>query len=467
MKINPPDPIVDEKEPFKEALFGRQKFGESLTALLRNVEDNLVVFIDAPWGEGKTTFARMWLAHLRDQKLEAIYFDAYAADYHDDPFVSFSGEIVSFAKENLEPKKALLATDEFKKKAVEVGKKMAGLAFKVGIRAATMGIVAGKHLKEAKEIAAESLKGIGEIGSEIIEKSIANYAEEKDSLRKFKNSLKKLAAIFREEHGFPLTIVVDELDRCRPDFALELLERIKHLFDVKGVAFVLLVNRNQIESYIRTIYGQTVDAHSYLLKFANVFLDLPKQLPPFPSEYAKTHETYCDQLFEYHGLNDGTEERRHLNDAMVIFSLHFDLTLREIERSFSTVVLFYVSLVPGGLADEHLIPLLSVIKIKRPSLFKKLKTGTLSSQDFLQETSLDKLKAGMHTRLHSEWIASLIDFCLMTDSELQTALSTAKGTHPSLSTIYRYYSPRLIRLKRNDLIPYFCSRLEQFDLKSK
>jgi len=62
---------------------------------------------------------------------------------------------------------------------------------------------------------------------------------------------------------------VDELDRCRPDFALGLLERIKHLFDVEGIAFVLLVNRSQIEGYIRTVYGNA-DAEAYLLKFGSL-----------------------------------------------------------------------------------------------------------------------------------------------------------------------------------------------------
>jgi len=72
--------------------------------------------------------------------------------------------------------------------------------------------------------------GVSEIGADIIEKKIEGYTAEKDSLKSFKKSLAKLAALIREEQGFPLTIIVDELDRCRPDFALSLLERIKHLF---------------------------------------------------------------------------------------------------------------------------------------------------------------------------------------------------------------------------------------------
>jgi len=107
----------------------------------------------------------------------------------------------------------------------------------------------------------------------VIEKKIEHYAEEKDALKSFKENLVKLAAKVRKKQKFPLTIIVDELDRCRPDFALGLLERIKRLFDVEDVAFVLLVNRTQIEGYIRTVYGN-VDADAYLLKFGSLFVDL-------------------------------------------------------------------------------------------------------------------------------------------------------------------------------------------------
>jgi predicted KAP-like P-loop ATPase len=87
--INPPKAIVDEKNPFEHALFGREQFAKSLTNLLRNVSENLVVFVNAPWGAGKTTFSEMWRADLRLQKLDVIYFDSSAADYFDDPFVFF------------------------------------------------------------------------------------------------------------------------------------------------------------------------------------------------------------------------------------------------------------------------------------------------------------------------------------------------------------------------------------------
>ena len=65
----------------------------------------------------------------------------------------------------------------------------------------------------------------------------------------------------------PLVIIIDELDRCRPLFALSLLERVKHLFLVEGVSFVFVTNMPQIEAVVAGTYGANTDAKIYLEKF--------------------------------------------------------------------------------------------------------------------------------------------------------------------------------------------------------
>src|SRR5690242_375000 len=142
MRIQPPEVEVPDAEPFKNALFGRKTFGLELTSLLRNIEDSIVLFVNAPWGEGKTTFSRMWRAHLAAEKLHAIYYDAYASDYFEDPFVSFSGEILALVKRKLADVTGITESQiAFKKTAVEVGKKLAGVATKIALKAATMGAI--------------------------------------------------------------------------------------------------------------------------------------------------------------------------------------------------------------------------------------------------------------------------------------------------------------------------------------
>ncbi len=451
MKINPPKAIIDEKNPFGHALFGRKDFADSLNNLLLHVEESLVIFVNAPWGEGKTTFSEMWRAQLKQRNLETIYFDAYATDYFDDPFVSFSGEILELANKKLSDGKGLLERREFKETAVEVGKRLAGLAVKVGLRAASLGAVESAHVDELKEIAT----GVSEIGADVIEKKIENYGVEKDALKKFKESLEKLAAKVREEQKFPLTIIVDELDRCRPDFALGLLERIKHLFDVKGVAFVLLVNRSQIESYIQTVYGNA-DAEAYLLKFGNLFVDLPRQQSKFSFQYETGRKEYCNRLLSHYGLSSRVQDGHFLVTCAAIFANHFDLTLREIEKAFTVMSLYYGSLPNDQFANPVLVSLLSILKIKRPSLYQSLSKGNISRDVFFEKSSLNEIDLGSSDGFSLEWAKSMLDYCLIPDIEFKNLTDDARNKLLQMRN--------WVGMDRQKAIPALCWRLDRFSL---
>jgi hypothetical protein len=456
VKINPPKAIIGKEDPFEHTLFGRKEFAESLTSLLRNVEENLVIFVNAPWGEGKTTFSEMWRAQLKQRDLDVIYFDAYAADYFDDPFVAFSGEIIEFADKHLPGGKELSERREFKETSVEVGKRIAGLAVKIGLRAATLNAVDSTHVEEFKEIAA----GISEVGADVIEKKIENFGVEKDALIKFKVSLAKLAAKVREKQKFPLTIIVDELDRCRPDFALSLLERIKHLFDVEGVAFVLLVNRKQIENYIRTVYGGS-DAESYLLKFGSLFIDLPNHAPEDRHENGR--KEYCQTLASHYGFPQQVDSH-FLAKSIGVFANHFDLTLHEIEKVFATVAIYYGSSTPSRYSNkfenEWQMALLANLKIKLPSFYALLMVGKISSTKFYQETNLNQLKLGHEHSFSWDWMKAHLDYYLMTDDEIKTATENANASNGDLRQISRD-----MRGDRAKIIPFFCSNLNRFSLK--
>jgi len=87
------------------------------------------------------------------------------------------------------------------------------------------------------------------------------------------------AFIKRQEklgHGQkPIVVLVDELDRCRPDYAIELLERIKHLFSVNGYVFVFALARDQLEKSVGHRYGEKFDASGYLERFFDFRFGLP------------------------------------------------------------------------------------------------------------------------------------------------------------------------------------------------
>lgn len=92
MRLITPEIVIDPQETFKNDCLGRKPFAEQLTSLVMNIEDNLVISLDAQWGDGKTTFVKMWQGFLEENEIRSTYFDASANDYFDDPFVALVGK---------------------------------------------------------------------------------------------------------------------------------------------------------------------------------------------------------------------------------------------------------------------------------------------------------------------------------------------------------------------------------------
>lgn len=67
---------VVEEAPFKNDVLNRHESAEALTEFVTSSNEPMVVCIDAPWGQGKTTFLRMWKQHLKDKAIPTLYFNA-------------------------------------------------------------------------------------------------------------------------------------------------------------------------------------------------------------------------------------------------------------------------------------------------------------------------------------------------------------------------------------------------------
>lgn len=78
------------------------------------------------------------------------------------------------------------------------------------------------------------------------------------------------------ERSNKLIVFIDELDRCKPDFAVELLEKVKHYFDNKDVMFVFSIHSLALQKTIKHYYGNDFDACKYLTRF----FDLQVSIPP-------------------------------------------------------------------------------------------------------------------------------------------------------------------------------------------
>lgn len=246
-------------------LLDRAAFGKRLSELMERDSQPLVVALDGAWGSGKSHFLKLWVgSHNLDaeHKARVVYFDAFARDYLDDPLISLVAAI-SREKESEQGKTAkVLGT----LKAWSL--KLAKPATRIGIGLASGGLT---------ELALPVLDTLAdkaiEEGSKAAQAAVdAMWQREEGRITAVDGFHKALADLATEE---PLILVIDELDRCRPDYALSLLEVVKHFFAVKGVRFVLGVSLEALEHSVRQRYGAGVDAGLYLQKFVHLKVTLP------------------------------------------------------------------------------------------------------------------------------------------------------------------------------------------------
>lgn len=297
---------------FEKDKLGREPVIRSLTSLIESDFELNVLAVNASWGMGKTTFVEMWKKYLDSKDIPNLYFSAWEDDYSNEPLIAILGEIQNHIKQN----QTIEAKAE--KIFVETIKKIAKIGIKGGWELA-------KGFLQQK--CGEGYDKFVEIACEEFEKSVENYSEEKTLLKEIKESIKQ---IFQQITDKKFVIFIDELDRCRPLYAIELLERVKHLFGTSGVVFVLSIDKEQLGESIKSQYGN-IDANQYLKRF----FDLEYQLD------SSDRQEYCSFLYE--NLKRKNQEQHNpyytnLNLGLIEIVVRYkNLTLREIRQCFQGI----------------------------------------------------------------------------------------------------------------------------------
>lgn len=348
---------IDPNDPFDSDLLNRKKEIENLSTLVRNVNSPAVLAIDSRWGTGKTTFIKLWEKYLKAESLESLYFNAWATDFSEDPLVSFLGEM----NEGLE---ALIGKSEKSRQAWSktkaVGKQIAKRGIPALIKIGTAGVIdAEKIIEDELSKAMESLAG----------DALDDYLKQKNAIASFHESLTQIIQCSTDSN--PVVIFVDELDRCRPTYAILLLERIKHLFSIDGLVFVLALDKTQLGHSISAVYGDGIDSNGYLRRF----IDFEYQL--------KTPEIkeYIDSLFTGLSLNEFFEPRtknpelqndlQHLTNVFLMLAECHKLSLREIEQLLASINLALRSAKENEYVHPALLAFLVVIKNTHPELYHR------------------------------------------------------------------------------------------------
>lgn len=392
MRIFPPvfEVTLDEGFSPEKDLFGRAPIANGLTRIVESVDQPMVIALDGDWGSGKTTFLRFWTGELRKAGFPVVFFDAFQDDYADDAFIALAGEVFSLLEQNRKGKTR--KAKKFAEKAVGAGKVLLRSGLKIGVKAATMGALNAGDLDDlAGAVSDESADIFDENIGELITRQVAN----RDAISEFKSALSALPALLSPpddgEKQKPLIFIIDELDRCRPSFALELLERVKHFFSVQDVHFVLGLNSDQLLNSVRSVYGAGIDARTYLQKFIHLTWTL-SQRERYAADRARTK--YVRYLVENMGWTgrDAQVATPAMNLVGAVAELR-GLSFRSIERALAAVALAVATTPETTLRQPALIGGLALMKVLEPSLFNKAKTSKLNFEEvknFLLLEELDK-----------------------------------------------------------------------------
>ena len=291
MHFLPPEHEVDlYKEGFGEDdLLERASFGESLSNFVEKVEDPLVIAIDGEWGQGKSFFLKRWVgAHTlqNNGKATMVYFDAFAHDYLDDPLIALVGvvtdRITELSRETKSVSEKVQGTwKSVQRAAIKLAKPTAKMA--ISAVGAGLSVATGGLSDAAKKVVNEMIDTASKEGQELLDQYWKSEDGKRNAMKEFRDMLKEFVKDNRGENSQgeetnSLIIVIDELDRCRPDYALSVLEIIKHLFNVKGVQFILGVNLEALGHSVSKRYGEKIDSERYLRRFINIIFELPTNM---------------------------------------------------------------------------------------------------------------------------------------------------------------------------------------------
>lgn len=176
---------------------------------------------------------------------------------------------------------------------------------------------------------------VGEVcvdGKEMVDRNekLNDKLQENDIYNEYKqfktelDNLKDFLENWTKELDKPAVIIIDELDRCRPDYAVKTLEILKHFFDIPGLVFVLAVDEEQLKSSVETLFG-TKNFDGYKRKFINNSFKLP----------TPDKESFTNYLYEKSGLSNIIEQIEK-NEKDLVFKAnpinYYEASREEIQK---------------------------------------------------------------------------------------------------------------------------------------
>jgi hypothetical protein len=337
------------------------------------VDGSLVVGLSSKYGSGKSTFLRMWQQDLEENPpatgpVLVVPLNAWESDYFGDPLFAIVSSLVGRIRQTgAEPKPIVSA-------AKDIGWFATALVGQMVTKFTGVDAVAAGDLAEKKKAAREAPQVLPN-------DDFSMYEARKVAMAGLKAAIEN----FIKDSQSRILFLVDELDRCRPDYAIAYLETIKHIFDIPSATFILAADRRHLKNSAKTAFGPDLDFEEYYRKFIHREVTLP-----FPSEHSfrRISRAYAVNYLEREGLRlcIMKNDSNHIENIATL-AAGLRLTPRQIQDAYR--VLGHLMTINdqerrgqlyGGLASGSLV--MALLKVGRPDVFE-----LLGSQTFEPETA--------------------------------------------------------------------------------
>ena len=386
------DPDVD---PFANDAIGRRTQAERLTGLVERIKGPCVIALDAPYGAGKTTFLRMWAQTLRNEGFWVAEFNAWTSDFDGKPSNALAAQIrdaidADGSDNAAKVKAALSRFIEYGQPPIAILLASMGIGMDDGGVGLSASVNAGNFLKSLLDKRQEK-----EASVQDLRKTLAKYTDGTEKGR--------------------LVVLIDELDRCRPPYAIETLEVAKHIFNAKGVVFALGLHRQQLTASIKSVYGQDFDAQGYLERFFDLSASLPVERGR--EGYVKS-KLGAQQLRSEIVKLTGNQQLPDLGFAENLAVSAKGMTARLIDRFAQNLKITLVAM-PSNLHNQGVIAYVCVglaLKLLDPEMYARFNEGDASDKDVfdrfienheLEAAWLPPTLAGLLVCAHIDIIARL------------------------------------------------------------
>jgi hypothetical protein len=296
-----------------------------------------VLNLNAEWGFGKSFFLDRLAKELEQQKRLVAQVNAWRSDHADDPLIPIMAAIDEVLRPHMTERSAQTKLRKVTRTGVAVA-----LAAAKGAAVHWTKKAIGDGLEDAMEqfslatdekakAAVEDAAG-KEISGTLDERArllLKSFETAERSISQFRTQLKELLEGLSSEQ-LPLFLLVDELDRCRPPYAISLLERVKHLFEIDNVVFIIATDTRQLRHSIGAVYGVGFESERYLKRF-----------------FDRTYEFVRPSLKDFVAalcISAPIDERKtdvlpgiSIASFITQFSELFELGLRDIEQTYDLV----------------------------------------------------------------------------------------------------------------------------------